>query len=231
MKVLVIEDDPAIVRFLERALQAHGHDVTVAYDGEEGATAAIREPIDIVLLDIMLPRMDGHETLAHIRSRRPDLPVLMLTARDDDQHKVSALDGGADDYLTKPFSLEELMARMRALTRRVRHQVGPEMIVGTLRLDLPTRRAWRNNVELNLSSREFHLLEFFMRHPDEVLTRQQILSVIWQWDFDPASNLVDVYIRYLRKKIDLPNERSLISTVRGSGYRLDLAESDEMPTK
>ena len=221
MHILVIEDEPGIVRMLERGLGAHGHTVLCADNGEDGALLASSEPVDLVLLDIALPGLDGHQTLARIRTRRPALPVLMLTARDDLANKVSALDAGADDYLTKPFALEELIARIRALTRRADQQRSSQIEFGDLRLDLLARRAWRGTEPIDFSSREFALLEYVMRHPGQLLSRQQILSAVWEYDFDPGSNVVDVYVRYLRRKIDRPGEPSLITTIRGGGYRLD----------
>ena len=221
MQILIVEDETAIVRFLKRGLNAHGHRVLSADNGEDGVRLAVEEPLDLVLLDISLPRLDGHEVLRRIRIRRPSLPVLMLTARDDLQNKVGALDGGADDYLTKPFVFEELLARMRALTRRADQPRSAQIEMDGLRIDLLSRRVWRGEERVELSSREFALLEYFMRHRGQVLSRQQILSAIWEYDFDPGSNVVDVYVRHLRNKIDRPGQRSLIETVRGAGYRFE----------
>jgi DNA-binding response OmpR family regulator len=175
----------------------------------------------MVLLDIMLPRLDGQQVLQRIRLRRPSLPVLMLTARDEVRHKVDALDGGADDYLTKPFDLEELLARMRALTRRSDQPWSSKMEFGDLNVDLRSRRVKRGEKQIDLSSREFALLEYFMRHPGQVLSRQQILSAVWDYSFDPGSNVVDVYVRYLRSKLDRRGGPSVIQTVRGAGYRFE----------
>ena len=227
MLVLIVEDEAAIARFLERGLGAHGHRVVCAYDGEEGTRLAVEEPVDLVLLDISLPRLDGREVLRHIRLRRPDLPVLMLTARDDTRNKVGALDAGADDYLTKPFVFEELLARVRALTRRGGQRESAQIQTDSLKIDLLSRYAWRGDVKIELSSREFALLEYFMRHSGQVLSRQQILSAIWDYDFEPASNVVDVYVRHLRNKVDPPDGPSLIQTVRGAGYRFDAAPNTE----
>jgi len=221
MLVLIVEDDPAIVRFLERGLAAHGHSTLAAGDGEEGARLAAEEHVEMVLLDIMLPRLDGQQTLRRIRLRRPGLPVLMLTARDEVRHKVDALDGGADDYLTKPFDLEELLARMRALTRRSDQPWSSKMDFGDLGVDLRSRRVNRGGKQIDLSSREFALLEYFMSHSGQVLSRQQILSAVWDYSFDPGSNVVDVYVRYLRGKLDRRGEPSVIQTVRGTGYRFE----------
>jgi DNA-binding response OmpR family regulator len=223
MLILIVEDEPAIARFLERGLTAHGHRILCAYDGEEGTRLAVDEPVDFVLLDISLPRLDGREVLRRIRLKRPDLPVLMLTARDDTSNKVGALDAGADDYLTKPFVFEELLARIRALTRRSGQPTSAQIQADDLRIDLLSRHAWRKDKKIDLSSREFALLEYFMRHNGQVLSRQQILSAIWDYDFEPASNVVDVYVRHLRNKVDPPDGPSSIQTVRGAGYRFDSA--------
>ncbi len=223
MRILVIEDEPAIVRTLERGLGAHGYTVISASNGEDGVRLAATETVDVVLLDIALPGLDGHQTLARLRGQRQDLPILMLTARDDVQNKVSALESGADDYLTKPFVLEELVARIRAMTRRSDQVRSSVVEAGDISLDLLSRRCWRGDTQVDLSSREFALLEYFMRHPGRLLTRQQILSAIWEYDFDPESNVVDVYVRYLRRKIDLSGETSRITTLRGMGYRFDPA--------
>jgi DNA-binding response OmpR family regulator len=220
MRILIIEDESAIVRFLERGLAAHGHEVVSAENGEDGVVLATDESIDIVLLDISLPGLDGHQVLARIRANRPSLPVLMLTARDELQHKVSALTAGADDYLTKPFAFAELLARIHALIRRADLREVSQLKAGKLRLDLLAHRAWIGDQALDLTSREFTLLHYFMRHPGQVLSRQQILDAVWDLDFDPESNIVDVYVRYLRRKIS-PAEGPLITTIRGLGYRFD----------
>ncbi|MBA2450704.1 MAG: response regulator transcription factor [Chloroflexi bacterium] len=221
MRILIIEDELGIVRFLERGLTAHGHQVVSADNGDDGVLLAVDETVDFVLLDISLPGLDGHEVLRRIRAVRPGLPVLMLTARDDLRNKVSALDAGADDYLTKPFAFEELLARIRALTRRADQPRAAQLEAGDLWVDLLSRRARRGSRPVELSSREFALLEYFMRHPGQVLSRQQILSAVWEYAFDGGSNVVDVYIRYLRRKIDRGGEPSLITTIRGAGYRFD----------
>jgi len=223
MQVLIVEDEAAIVRFLARGLAAQGHHVVSAANGEDGLALALNpvESVEFVLLDISLPGMDGHEVLQRLRVSRPELPVLMLTARDDLQHKVRALDAGADDYLTKPFAFEELLARMRALIRRSDQPRASQIVAGDLQVDLLSRRARRGDRVIDLSSREFALLEYFMRHPHQVLSREQILSAIWDYNFDPGSNVVDVYVRYLRRKLDHPGQPSVIATVRGAGYRFD----------
>jgi DNA-binding response OmpR family regulator len=218
MRILAVEDEPAIRRMLERGLSAHGHEVLTAENGEDGAILATDEGIDLVVLDISLPGISGHEVLSRVRAHRPGLPVLMLTARDDLDNKVRALDAGADDYLTKPFAFEELLARIRALTRRADQATSTSLEVGDVRLDLLGHRAWRGDRSMELSNREFALLEYLLRHAGQVLSRTQILFGVWDYDADPSSNVVDVYIRYLRRKLGDP---SPISTVRGAGYRYD----------
>ena len=218
MRILAIEDEPAILRMLERGLTGAGHQVLTADNGEDGAALALGESVDVVLLDIGLPELDGYEVLSRIRARLPELPILMLTARDDIDNKVRALDRGADDYLTKPFAFEELLARIRALSRRSDQASSTEIAAGEVRLDLLGRRAWRGERTIDLSNREFTLLEFLLRHQGQVLSRTQILFGVWEYDADPSSNVVDVYIRYLRRKLGEP---SPIATVRGAGYRYD----------
>ena len=224
-----MEDDEPIVRFLERGLRAAGYQVLTAADGEQGLAVAVDPTVELVILDISLPRLDGHAVLAALRRHRADLPVLMLTARDDVTQKVRALDAGADDYLTKPFSFDELLARLRALTRRADQPQASTLAVGDLRVDLLARRAWRDETPIELSSREFALLEYFMRHPDQVLSREQLLSAVWGYDFDPSSNVVEVYVRYLRRKIDAPGLPSCIATLRGAGYRLEVQSARPAP--
>lgn len=227
MKILLVEDEEPIVRLLRRGLTAQGHELLATDNGDEGAEMAVEDAsVEFVLLDISLPGLDGHEVLARIREERPELPVLMLTARDDLQNKVSALKGGADDYLTKPFAFEELLARIEALSRRTGQAEPRQLTAGDLRLDLLSRRVWHDEKQIELSTREFSLLEFFMRHPGEVLSRQQMLSAIWEYTFDPGSNVVDVYVRYLRRKIDRRGEPSFITTIRGAGYRFDPPEDN-----
>lgn len=222
MRILIIEDEPGIVSFVRRGLEARGHQVVDADNGLDGVLLALDESTELVLLDIALPGLDGHEVLARIRARRPALPVLMLTARDALEEKVSALNAGADDYLTKPFAFDELLARIHALSRRLDQRSAAVLEVGPLRIDLLARRAWHDERQLDLTNREFNLLEYFMRHPGQVLSRAQLLAAVWEQDFDPGSNVVDVYVRYLRRKVDAPSRPSLIATVRGSGYRLEL---------
>jgi DNA-binding response OmpR family regulator len=221
MRILIVEDDVAITRVLQRGLAAHSHQVVIAFTGEDGVELAADDSIELVLLDIALPGLNGLQVLSRIRERRSRLPIIMLTARDDLKHKVSALDAGADDYLTKPFAFEELLARIRAVTRRRDQPEASQLQAGNLRLDLQAQRAWRGDTLINLTKRQFALLEYFMRHPRQLLSRQQILFAVWSYDFDPESNVVDVYVRYLRAKIDEPGQPSVITTVRGAGYRFE----------
>ena len=221
MHILIVEDDEGIARFLERGLEAHGHRPQVIADGNDAVLASEDPLVELIILDLTLPGRDGLGVLASVRARRPALPILILTARDDLGNKVSALDGGADDYLTKPFALDELLARVRALSRRADQPAAARIVMSDLTLDLMSRRVERRGRNMELSAREFALLQYLMRHPGQVLSREQILAAVWEYDFDPGSNVVDVYMRYLRRKIDWPGEPSLIATVRGAGYRFD----------
>jgi DNA-binding response OmpR family regulator len=221
MRILLVEDEPAVARMVDRGLTAHGHQVLSAESGEDGLLLVRTEPFDLALLDIMLPGEDGFQVLAGIRRLRPELPIIMLTARDDLRSKVSALDGGADDYVTKPFAFEELLARIRALTRRADQKQAASIQFDDLKIDLLSHRAWRAGQPVELSRREFALLEYFARNQGQLLSRQQILSAVWEYDFEGESNIVDVYVRYLRQKLDRPGEPSLFTTLRGSGYRFD----------
>ena len=222
MRVLLIEDEAAIVRYLERGLREEGHQVESAATGEDGIELAASEDVDLVIIDIGLPGIDGHQVLSAIRERKPALPAIMLTARDDVSSKIRALDAGADDYIVKPFSFAELTARMRAAMRRGDQRRASAVEVGDLRIDFLQRRAWRGGRLIELSNREFTLLAYLMQHAGQVLTRTQLLEAVWDYDFDPGSNVVDVYIRYLRRKIDEPNEPSVIQALRGVGYRLEV---------
>lgn len=221
MRVLIVEDDPDIVEFLELGLSAHGFRCVSAPDGEDGALLARKEEVDLVLLDVMLPGIDGVEVLRRIRATKPALPVMMLTARDALVDKVGALEGGADDYLTKPFAFEELLARARALLRRSDQPGSARIRAGNLEVDLLSRRVRMGGERVELSAREFDLLEYFARHPHRVLSKPQILSAVWDYDFNPGSNVVEVYVRHLRGKLDRPGRGSVIATVRGSGYRFE----------
>jgi DNA-binding response OmpR family regulator len=219
MHILVVEDDERIGSFLERGLKAQGHQVTLASDGDDGLELALDPAVELVILDLTLPGRDGQDVLARLRLERRAVPVLVLTARDGLDQKVMALDSGADDYLTKPFALDELLARIRALSRRSDQASADVIELECIRLDLRGHRVSVDGASVDLSSREFALLEYLMRHAGQVVSRTQILAAVWEYDFDPQSNVVDVYVRYLRRKIDSPGAASLIETVRGAGYR------------
>jgi len=218
--VLVVEDEKKLGELLGRGLREEGHAADVADRGEEALWMAHAVPYDAIVLDVMLPQGDGFEICRRLRDDGIWTPVLMLTARDAVDDRVLGLDAGADDYLTKPFAFEELLARLRALTRRAPAERPPVIEVGDLRLDPAAHRAWRGDKELDLSAKEFTLLELFMRRPGIALSRTQLLDGAWDIAFESRSNVVDVYVRYLREKIDRPFGRDSIETVRGVGYRL-----------
>ena len=220
MRVLVVEDEPKMAGLLGRGLREHGFAVDVAGRGEDAVWYGTENDYDAIVLDLMLPGRDGFAVLAELRAAGRWAPVLVLTARDAVEDRVRGLDGGADDYLTKPFSFAELLARLRALARRGPVERPAVLEVGDLRLDPASRRVWRGDTEVNLSAKEFQLLETFMRHPGEVLSRYQLLEHAWDYDYENRSNIVDVYVRYLRDKIDRPFGISQLQTVRGAGYRL-----------
>jgi two-component system OmpR family response regulator len=220
MRVLVVEDEAKLAQLLARGMSEEGHLVDLARRGDEALALARSARYDAIVLDVMLPGLDGLGVTRRLREEGIWTPVLMLTARDAVGDRIRGLDSGADDYLMKPFSFDELLARLRALGRRAPHERAATLEVGDLRLDPAAHRAWRGDVELVLSAREFALLEHFMRHPGSVLTRDQLLDGVWDMAFETRSNLVDVYVRYLREKVDRPFGRHSIQTVRGVGYRL-----------
>ena len=220
MRVLVIEDEVRMARLLKRALEEEGHAVDVASDGPDGLWMATENPYAAIVLDVLLPGLDGFELCRRLRDAGIWAPVLMLTARDEIGDRVRGLDAGADDYLVKPFSLLELAARLRALARRDDRRRPAVLTEGDLKLDPASKRAWRADAELQLSPKEFGLLEFFLRHPGTVLTRSQIIEAVWDFAYDGTSNVVDQYVNYLRRKVDTPFGRNDIVTVRGMGYRL-----------
>jgi DNA-binding response OmpR family regulator len=227
MRILIVEDEPNLASVVKRGLEGQGYQAPVAETGEDAILMVRTELYDLVLLDIALPDTDGHDVLASIRRLRPNLPVIMVTARDDIASKINALDGGADDYITKPFNFDELLARIRAQTRRSDQTQSAAISWEGLRIDLLSHRVWRNDVEVALSRREFALLEYFARNPGRLLSRQQILAAVWDYDYEGESNVVDVYVRYLRNKLDIVQSPSLFTTVRGSGYRFDVPSSRE----
>jgi two-component system copper resistance phosphate regulon response regulator CusR len=218
--ILVVEDEVAIADFLERGLRAEGYSVTAVHDGEASLEPGMIERSDLVILDVMLPGRDGLEVLREIRARAPSLPVLMLTARGSVGDKVAGLDGGAIDYLTKPFSFEELTARVRAHLRRPDASEPTTLEAAGIRLDLLTRQVTRDSSPVQLSAKEFELLAYFLRHPDQVLSRGRLLSAVWGYEFEPETNVVAVYVGYLRRKLALPDRPAPLETLRSAGYRL-----------
>ncbi len=220
MRVLVVEDDAKMASLLQRGLGEEGHAADVAATGEAATWMAQATDYDVIVLDVMLPGVDGFEVCGTLRASNVRSPILMLTARDAVEDRVTGLDKGADDYLTKPFSFVELLARLRALARRGASERRPVMEVGTLRMDPSTRQVWRGNTEISLSTKEFALLETLMRRPGQMLSRFDILEHAWDGTYENRSNVVDVYVRYLREKIDRPFGTNSIETVRGAGYRL-----------
>jgi two-component system OmpR family response regulator len=220
MRLLVVEDETKLARLLARGLREEGYAVDVAARGEDAVWMSEANPYDAILLDVMLPGADGFEVCRRIRGRDVWSPVLMLTARDAVDDRIAGLDAGADDYLPKPFVFEELLARVRALVRRAPIERRVVLEVDDLRFDRTERRVWRGDVEVELSPKEQALLELFMRRPDAVLTRGELLDGAWDMAFERRSNIVEVYVRSLREKIDRPFGRTSIETVRGIGYRL-----------
>jgi two-component system, OmpR family, response regulator len=219
--LLVVEDDRKLVRALERGLSREGYDVDVAYTGEEALERVRGHAYDAVVLDVMLPGADGFEVCEVLRREQRMLPVLMLTARAEVADRIRGLDAGADDYLVKPFDFGELLARLRALGRRTHFDRGPPVEVGELRLDATTRTVTRAGREVELTAREFEVLELLARHHGRVVSRRQMLEQIWDGDEDGSPNVVDVYVGYLRKKLDDASGRQLIRTVRGVGFMLE----------
>jgi two-component system OmpR family response regulator len=218
--VLIVEDEVKMAGLIRRGLREEGLSADLACKGEDALWMAGSIQYDAIVLDVMLPGIDGFETCKRLRGEGVWAPVLMLTARDGVEDRVAGLDGGADDYLTKPFSFAELLARLRALARRGSVQRPAVLAAGGLTLDPATRRAWREDNEIFLSTKEFAILETFMRRPGEVLSRYQLLEHAWDYEYENRSNVVDVYVRYLREKVDRPFGVKSIETVRGAGYRL-----------
>lgn len=221
MRILVIDDDRRLCGIMKRGLLEEGYAVDLAYDGEEGEwLAESGGSHDLIVLDVMMPAKDGIQVCQALRSKRINTPILMLTARDTVEDRVKGLDAGADDYLVKPFAFNELLARVRALLRREAASRSPRLQVGDLILDTVTREVWRGQRLIDLTTKEYTILEYFMRHPNMVISRTMIQEHAWDYEFDSLSNLIDVYIRRLRRKIDGEGEASMFQTVRGAGYRL-----------
>jgi len=221
VRILVVEDEQRIAVFIKQGLEEEGYAVDVAYDGEEALDWAAMVDYDLIVLDVLLPKKNGIQTCRDLRAQGNKVPVLMLTARDAIEDRVRGLDSGADDYLVKPFAFQELLARIRALLRRSGEVKTTRLQVGDLMLDTLTHRATRGERAIELTAREYAILEFLMRHPGQVLSRTQIAEHVWNYDFYSTSNVVDVYIRYLRRKVDEGFDVNLIETVRGVGYKIE----------
>jgi heavy metal response regulator len=220
MRILVVEDEHKLAAVVRRGLEEHGYAVDVAYDGDDALAMALAEPYDVIVLDIMLPGIDGITVCQRLRAQRKNMPVLMLTARDTVDDRVAGLDAGADDYLVKPFAFRELLARVRALLRRDGLSRDPVLRVGDLEVDTVSHEVRRAGRSIELTSKEYAMLEYFMRNPNRVLTRTQIAEHVWDYDFMSMSNVIDVYVRYLRRKLGDDQEPRLFRTVRGTGYQL-----------
>jgi heavy metal response regulator len=220
MHILVVEDEKKVASFIKRGLEEEKYTVDLAADGEEGLYMAETNPYDLILMDLMLPKMDGLTVIRELRKKGIETAVLCLTAKDTVDDIVSGLDSGSDDYLTKPFAFAELLARVRALVRRGTKDRGAEIRFADLRLDPVAHKVWRGSREIELTAKEYALLEYLMRNPNQVLTRTMIAEHVWDYTFDSFTNIIDVYVNYLRKKIDKEFEKKLIHTVRGVGYVL-----------
>ena len=220
MRVLVVEDEIRLARYLKRGLEAEGFAVDVVRDGAEGLWMAMEQPYDAVTLDVMLPGMNGYKICESLREQGNWVPVLMLTAKSGEHDEAEALDTGADDFLSKPFSFVVLLARLRALMRRGTGERPPVLSVGTLTMDPSPHEVRRAETVVDLTIREYSLLEYLMRHAGDVISKAELMAHVWDWDFDGDSNIVEVYVGYLRKKIDAPFDVKTLCTVRGAGYRL-----------
>ena len=220
MRILIIEDEKKVARFIKRGLIEESYAVDVAYDGDEGAFLAEINDYDLILLDIMLPQKNGFEVLKQLRSREIKIPVIMLTAKDELEDKIHGLDLGADDYITKPFAFSELLARIRAIIRRSYEKQDNNLQIADLTISPATREVKRGNQEIELTNKEYALLEYFVRNPNKILSRTMIAEHVWDYQFDPMTNVIDVYVNYLRQKIDKGFDKKLIHTVRGVGYVL-----------
>jgi len=220
MRILVVDDDRRLCSIVKRGLIEEAHSVDVAYDGEEGGYLAEVNPYDLIILDVMMPKKDGIEVCRDLRSKNINIPIMMLTAKDAVEDRVKGLDSGADDYVVKPFAFSELLARVRALLRREGPLKSSDIIVGELVLDTRTRELRKGERIIELTTKEYTILEYLMRHPNMVVTRTMIEEHAWDYDFDSLSNVVDVYIRRLRRKMDDGEKESIIQTIRGAGYRL-----------
>jgi len=226
MRILVIEDEKKVANFIKKGLEEEHYAVDTAYDGESGLYMAEVNEYDLIVLDLMIPKIDGLEVLRRVRGNRNNVPILVLTAKDSVEDIVRGLDAGCDDYLTKPFEFLEFLARVRALLRREKIDKEPILRIDDLTLSLVTHKVMRRGKEIELTAKEYSLLEYFMRNPDKILTRTMISEHVWDYHFDSMTNLVDVYVNYLRKKIDKGSELKLIHTVRGVGYLLSASRRE-----
>lgn len=220
MRILIVEDERKLAGVVKRGLEEQGFAVDVAYDGEQGLCLAEYEPYDLIVLDVMLPKIDGYSVCRALRAKQRNMPVLMLTARDTVDDRVAGLDSGADDYLIKPFAFRELLARVRALLRRDGYSKDPVLRVADIELDTVTHEVRRSGALVELTSKEYTVLEYFLRNPNRVLTRTQIAEHVWDYDFVAMSNIVDVYVGYLRRKLNDDHDPRLLYTIRGAGYQL-----------
>ena len=220
MRILVVEDEKKVASFIQRGLEGEGFQIDIAGDGEEGVALACKNPYDLILMDVMLPKMDGLTAIRELRTAKIATPVLCLTAKDAVEDIVAGLDSGSDDYLTKPFAFAELLARVRALVRRGTQDRGADITYADLRLDPVSHKVWRAGKEVELTAKEYALLEYFIRNPEKTLTRNMIAEHVWDYTFDSFTNIIDVYVNYLRKKIDRDFTVKLVHTVRGVGYML-----------
>ena len=218
MRILVVEDDKKVAGFIKKGLEEETYAVDVAYDGEEGLHLGAEGQYDLIILDIMLPKVDGLEILSQLRAQGSDVPILLLTAKDAVDDRVTGLNKGADDYLTKPFAFSELLARVRVLLRRGKAEVKTILQISDLTLDLVSHKVNRGGDEIELTGKEYSLLEYFMRNQEKVLTRTMIAEHVWDYNFDTFTNVIDVYINHLRKKIDKGRKDKLLHTLRGVGY-------------
>lgn len=218
MRILIVEDEKKVAGFIKKGLEEETYAVDVAYDGEEGYHLAAMNEYDMIILDLMLPKMDGLEVLTRLRDKRVSTPILLLTAKDAVDDKVTGLNKGADDYLTKPFAFSELLARIRSLLRRGQVETQTELKVGDLTLDMVSHKVSRNGEEIELTGKEYSLLEYFMHNEGKVLTRTMIAEHVWDYNFDTFTNVIDVYVNHLRKKIDKKYPAKLLHTLRGVGY-------------
>ena len=220
MRILVVEDERSIADFIERGLRSEGYAVTCAHDGESAEAEALTGDFGLVLLDVLLPKKNGLEVLKALRAHDAETPVILLTARGEIEDKVEGLDLGANDYIVKPFSVEELLARIRAHLRRPDQRTAGGLQVGDISLDFRTREVKRAGKDVRLTTREFELLAYLMRHPNQVLSRSQILNAVWGYDYDPGTNVLEVYVGYLRRKLESADGPVPIETVRAVGYKL-----------